>query len=206
MAKERPDDGVLLALDRGERVIIPTSRRRILFILTVAVTLGVLLAVLLALVVRGSIEQHGDWLLIATSLRVWAIAAVMIACLVLAPVGTVLRLRRSEALVLSRDGIALEQRGHLLPATVVTWSDIEGIELDNLRPGAPRFVTYRLTEEAAARRDMTRPHQRRRYLPKQLELTQRELHPLLVAAHERYGQPRGTAGPRRQRRPFHRHG
>ena len=187
MAKEPPADALLPALHRGERVVVPTSRRRILFILTVAVTLGVLLALLLGLVVHGSIEQQTDWRLIATSLRVWAIVIAMLACLVLVPVGVVLRLRRSEALVLSQEGLVLARRDHLLSGTVVSWSDIERIELQRLKPGAPSYVTYWLTEEAAARRGLTSPRQRQRFLWPHLALRPRKLHRVLIAAHERYG-------------------
>lgn len=187
LAKDPPVDALLPALDRGERVVIPTSRRRILFILTVAVTLGVLLALLLALVIHSSIEQHADWLLIATSLRVWAIVVAILVCLVLAPVGVALRLRRSETLVLSQQGLALARRDQLLPGTVASWSDIERIELQRLKPGAPSYVTYWLTEEAAAGRGVTSLRQRQRFLWPHLALKPRKLHRVLVAAHERYG-------------------
>ncbi|TSD58657.1 hypothetical protein [Aeromicrobium piscarium] len=198
MTNKRAAEETLAALDRGERVTIPTSRGRVLLTLILAMTIGASLALLLVVIIDSSSEPQSGRQAIAANLRVWAVGIAAVGCLTLAPVGAVLRLRRSELLVLSREGLALAQRGQLLPATVVTWADIERIELQRLKPGAPRFVTFRLTEEAAARHGMTSPHQRQRYLWKHLELSPRKLHPVLLAAHERYGQHRGAGGS-----PFH---
>src|SRR5699024_8274091 len=64
-------------------------------------SVGASLVVMLVFIIASSADQGVNWAVFAINLRIWAIIIGIIGCLVVAPVGVIVRLRRRESLVLS---------------------------------------------------------------------------------------------------------
>lgn len=189
IAMSRPPNtaAALHAMDRGRSVVVGTSSRRLVIILCIALATGAVLVGLAFLIVTSSLDQNVSWMLFAFNPRMWAIAIGLIGCLVVAPIVVAVRLRRADALVVSGAGLIESHRGVVLPATFVSWNEIERISLDTAtpRPG-PKYVVYYLTRGSVQRRGRTGPFARRIMLRTGFELSHRQLFELLSGAHTRY--------------------
>ncbi|MDA3646128.1 hypothetical protein LZ318_29770 [Saccharopolyspora indica] len=175
-------------LEHGRKVTVHASNGFIVRRLCLCIAVGVLLLGVLIMIVISTSHQGGSWVLLTLNLRVWALLAGIIGCLVLGPWALLRRPRRAVGLVLSRDGIAETSRGVILPDTLLAWNEIEEIEFERPRPLQPRILSFRLTDVAAHERGLHRPHQRRVPVETGFELSHRRLHPILVAAHVRFTQ------------------
>lgn len=118
---------VMRRLDRGQQVVIPSSNRQVLFGLLVALVIGIGLLAFFIYVVTATIEEGRSPWLIIINLRMWALVIGIVGCLVVAPIGVFVRLRRHESLVVSPTGVALARRDQVLPGTLLPWQDIEEI-------------------------------------------------------------------------------
>ncbi len=174
-------------MDRGRSVVVGTSSRKLIVILCLALVIGAVLVGLSVLIVSGSVERNVSWVLFAFNPRMWAFAIGIVGCLVVAPIVVAVRLRRADALVVSGAGLIESHRGVVLPATFVSWNEIERISLDTAtpRPG-PKYVVYYLTRDSVQRRGRTGLFARRITLRNGFEFSHRQLFELLTAAHARY--------------------
>ncbi|MGO2554834.1 MAG: hypothetical protein ACTH70_07335 [Brevibacterium aurantiacum] len=177
----------LHAMDRGRSVVVGTSSRKLIVILCLALVIGAVLVGLSVLIVSGSVERNVSWVLFAFNPRMWAFAIGIVGCLVVAPIAVGYRLRRADALVVSNAGLVESHRGSVLPASFVSWNEIERITLDTVtpRPG-PKYVIYYLTRDSVQRRGRTGLFARRITLRNGFEFSHRQLFELLTAAHARY--------------------
>ncbi|WP_133066675.1 hypothetical protein [Brevibacterium aurantiacum] len=177
----------LHAMDRGRSVVVGTSFRKLIVILCLALVIGAVLVGLSVLIVSGSVERNVSWVLFAFNPRMWAFAIGIVGCLVVAPIAVGYRLRRADALVVSNAGLVESHRGAVLPASFVSWNEIERITLDTVtpRPG-PKYVIYYLTRDSVQRRGRTGLFARRITLRNGFEFSHRQLFELLTAAHARY--------------------
>lgn len=187
MSRPPHTPAALHAMDRGRSIVVKSSTGKLVFGLCFALVIGALLVGLAFLIVESSLKANVSWVLFAVNLRLWALAIAIIGCLVLVPIGVTIRLRRADALVLSNTGLVESRRGTALPATFVSWNEIERVARDTAtaRPG-PKFAVYYLTPETAQRRGRTGPFARRIMLRNDYELRHRQLFELLSAAHARY--------------------
>ncbi|MGO1565210.1 MAG: hypothetical protein ACTHX5_10260, partial [Brevibacterium aurantiacum] len=174
-------------MDRGRSVVVGTSSRKLIVILCLALATGAVLVGLAFLIVTSSLDQNVSWMLFAFNPRMWAIAIGLIGCLVVAPIVVAVRLRRADALVVSNAGLVESHRGAVLPASFVSWNEIERITLCTVtpRPG-PKYVIYYLTRDSVQRRGRTGLFARRITLRNGFEFSHRQLFELLTAAHARY--------------------
>lgn len=92
---------VVRRLDRGQQVVIPSSIRHSLLLMLPVLVIGIGLLAFFILVVHATIEDGRSPWLIIINLRMWALAVGTIGCLVVAPIGLFVRMRRRESLVLS---------------------------------------------------------------------------------------------------------
>ncbi|MGO2027135.1 MAG: hypothetical protein ACTH28_01510, partial [Brevibacterium aurantiacum] len=188
-AMSRPPNtaAALHAMDRGRSVVVGTSSRKLIVILCLALVIGAVLVGLSVLIVSGSVERNVSWVLFAFNPRMWAFAIGIVGCLVVAPIAVGYRLRRADALVVSNAGLVESHRGAVLPASFVSWNEIERITLDTVtpRPG-PKYVIYYLTRDSVQRRGRTGLFARRITLRNGFEFSHRQLFELLTAAHARY--------------------
>lgn len=177
----------LHAMDRGRSVVVGTSSRKLIVILCLALVIGAVLVGLSVLIVSGSVERNVSWVLFAFNPRMWAFAIGIVGCLVVAPIAVGYRLRRADALVVSNAGLVESDRGAVLPASFVSWNEIERITLDTVtpRPG-PKYIIYYLTRDSVQRRGRTGLFARRITLRNGFEFSHRQLFELLTAAHARY--------------------
>ncbi|MGO2940786.1 MAG: hypothetical protein ACTIDO_00635 [Brevibacterium aurantiacum] len=177
----------LHAMDRGRSVVVGTSSRKLIVILCLALVIGAVLVGLSVLIVSGSVERNVSWVLFAFNPRMWAFAIGIVGCLVVAPIAVGYRLRRADALVVSNAGLVESHRGAVLPASFVSWIEIERITLCTVtpRPG-PKYVIYYLTRDSVQRRGRTGLFARRITLRNGFEFSHRQLFELLTAAHARY--------------------
>lgn len=177
----------LHAMDRGRSVVVGTSSRKLIVILCLALVIGAVLVGLSVLIVSGSVERNVSWVLFAFNPRMWAFAIGIVGCLVVAPIAVGYRLRRADALVVSNAGLVESHRGAVLPASFVSWNEIERITLDTVtpRPG-PKYVIYYLTRDSVQRRGRTGLFARRITLRNGFEFSHRQLFELLTATHARY--------------------
>lgn len=177
----------LHAMDRGRSVVVGTSSGKLIVILCLALVIGAVLVGLSVLIVSGSVERNVSWVLFAFNPRMWAFAIGIVGCLVVAPIAVGYRLRRADALVVSNAGLVESHRGAVLPASFVSWNEIERITLDTVtpRPG-PKYVIYYLTRDSVQRRGRTGLFARRITLRNGFEFSHRQLFELLTAAHARY--------------------
>lgn len=189
IAMSRPPNtaAALHAMDRGRSVVVGTSSRKLIVILCLALVIGAVLVGLSVLIVSGSVERNVSWVLFAFNPRMWAFAIGIVGCLVVAPIAVGYRLRRADALVVSNAGLVESCRGAVLPASFVSWNEIERITLDTVtpRPG-PKYVIYYLTRDSVQRRGRTGLFARRITLRNGFEFSHRQLFELLTAAHARY--------------------
>lgn len=189
IAMSRPPNtaAALHAMDRGRSVVVGTSSRKLIVILCLALVIGAVLVGLSVLIVSGSVERNVSWVLFAFNPRMWAFAIGIVGCLVVAPIAVGYRLRRADALVVSNAGLVESHRGAVLPASFVSWNEIERITLDTVtpRPG-PKYVIYYLTRDSVQRRGRTGLFARRITLRNGFEFSHRQLFELLTAAHARY--------------------
>lgn len=189
IAMSRPPNtaAALHAMDRGRSVVVGTSSRKLIVILCLALVIGAVLVGLSVLIVSGSVERNVSWVLFAFNPRMWALAIGIVGCLVVAPIAVGYRLRRADALVVSNAGLVESHRGAVLPASFVSWNEIERITLDTVtpRPG-PKYVIYYLTRDSVQRRGRTGLFARRITLRNGFEFSHRQLFELLTAAHARY--------------------
>ncbi|WP_346036119.1 hypothetical protein [Brevibacterium picturae] len=187
MSRPPNTTAALHAMDRGRSVVVGTSSRKLIVILFIALATGAVLVGLAVLIVSSSLERNVSWMLFAFNPRMWAITVGTIGCLVVAPIAVAFRLRRADALVVSSTGLVESHRGTVLPASFVSWNEIERITLDTAtpRPG-PKYVVYYLTRDSVQRRGRTGPFARRIMLRTGFELSHRRLFELLTAAHARY--------------------
>ncbi len=187
MSRPLNTTAALHAMDRGRSVVVGTSSRKLIVILFIALVIGAVLVGLSVLIVSGSVERNVSWVLFAFNPRMWAFAIGIIGCLVVAPIAIGYRLRRADALVVSNAGLVESHRGTLLPASFVSWNEIERITLDTVtpRPG-PKYVIYYLTRDSVQRRGRTGLFARRITLRTGFEFSHRQLFELLTAAHARY--------------------
>lgn len=187
MSRSPNTAAALHAMDRGRSVVVGTSSRKLIVILCLALVIGAVLVGLSVLIVSGSVERNVSWVLFAFNPRMWAIAIGIVGCLVVAPIAVGYRLRRADALVVSNAGLVESHRGAVLPASFVSWNEIERITLDTVtpRPG-PKYVIYYLTRDSVQRRGRTGLFARRITLRNGFEFSHRQLFELLTAAHARY--------------------
>ncbi|WP_039210464.1 hypothetical protein [Brevibacterium linens] len=184
---------VVRRLDRGQQIVIPSSNRQVLFGLLVALVIGIGLLAFFIYVVTATIEDgRSPWLIIINP-RMWALVIGIVGCLVVAPIGLFVRMRRRESLVLSPVGVALARRDQVLPGTLLPWQDIEAIVFEKAARRGPKAAAYILTEEATRRR-LGRGHHPRLLVRNGFVLSPRRLFPVLKAAHARFA-PR-LHGPR----------
>lgn len=176
---------VMRRLERGQTVFIPSSTRHIIFTLILALTLGTGLLVVFVWIVVGTISEGRSWWLIIANLRMWAFVVGIIGCLVVAPIGVMLRLHRREALVLSPAGVALARHGRVLPGTLLPWHDMKAVVFERAVSRGPKVLAYILTDDAT-RRLRGRGLNPRWTVRSGFVLTHRRLHPILVAAHARF--------------------
>jgi len=176
------------ALESGRDVTVGPSNRTIVLSLVVSFSVGAFLVVVLAIIIASSAEQGVHWAMFAINLRIWAIVIGIIGCLVVAPVGVIVRLRRRESIVLSPSGIALARRGELDPISLLPWTDIERIEFERRGAMTPRLLSYLLTEDAARRLGRSPIAPRLLAVRSGFKLNHRQLYPILVAAHGRFSQ------------------
>lgn len=139
---------VVRRLDRGQQVVIPSSNRQVLFGLLVALVIGIGLLAFFIYVVTATIEDGRSPWLIIINLRMWALVVGIVGCLVVAPIGLFVRMRRRESLVLSPAGVASARRDQVLPGTLLPWQDIQAIVLEKAVRRGPKVLAYILTEEA----------------------------------------------------------
>ncbi|SMX85782.1 hypothetical protein BAURA63_02266 [Brevibacterium aurantiacum] len=187
MSRSPNTAAALHAMDRGRSVVVGTSSRKLIVILCLALATGAVLVGLAFLIVTSSLDQNVSWMLFAFNPRMWAIAIGLIGCLVVAPIVVAVRLRRADALVVSNAGLVESHRGAVLPASFVSWNEIERITLCTVtpRPG-PKYVIYYLTRDSVQRRGRTGLFARRITLRNGFEFSHRQLFELLTAAHARY--------------------
>ncbi|MGO1326358.1 MAG: hypothetical protein ACTMH8_12585 [Brevibacterium aurantiacum] len=187
MSRSPNTAAALHAMDRGRSVVVGTSSRKLIVILCLALVIGAVLVGLSVLIVSGSVERNVSWVLFAFNPRMWAFAIGIVGCLVVAPIAVGYRLRRADALVVSNAGLVESHRGAVLPASFVSWNEIERITLDTVtpRPG-PKYVIYYLTRDSVQRRGRTGLFARRITLRNGFEFSHRQLFELLTAAHARY--------------------
>ncbi len=187
MSRSPNTAAALHAMDRGRSVVVGTSSRKLIVILCLALATGAVLVGLAFLIVSGSVERNVSWVLFAFNPRMWAFAIGIVGCLVVAPIAVGYRLRRADALVVSNAGLVESHRGAVLPASFVSWNEIERITLDTVtpRPG-PKYVIYYLTRDSVQRRGRTGLFARRITLRNGFEFSHRQLFELLTAAHARY--------------------
>ncbi|HJF76604.1 MAG TPA: hypothetical protein K8V63_07610 [Brevibacterium linens] len=176
---------VVRRLGRGQQVVIPSSNRQVLFGLLVALVIGIGLLAIFIYVVTATIKDGRSPWLIIINLRMWALVIGIVGCLVVAPIGLFVRMRRRESLVLSPVGVALARRGEVLPGTLLSWHNIEAIVFEEAARRGPRVATYILTEEATRRR-RGRRHNPRLLVRSGFVLSHRRLVPVLKAAHARF--------------------
>lgn len=176
---------VVHRLERGQQVVIPSSKHNVFTALAIAVTLGVGLLAFFVYIVAATLGDGGSPWVIVANLRMWAIVAGIIGCLVVAPIGVFVRLRRHESLVVSPTGVALARRGEVLPGTLLSWHNIEAIVFEEAARRGPSVATYILTEEATRRR-RGRRHNPRLLVRSGFVLSHRRLVPVLKAAHARF--------------------
>lgn len=188
MPKHLSTASVMSALESGRNVTMSSSNRMIVLILVVSLSGGAFLVVALAFIIASSADQGVNWVMIAINQRIWAIIIGVIGCLVVAPVGVIIRLRRRESIVFSPSGIAVARRGELAPNSLLPWTDIERIELERRRAMTPRILSYLLTEDAARRLGRSRTAPRLLAVRSGFELNHRQLHPIHVAAHGRFSE------------------
>lgn len=176
---------VVRRLDRGQQVVIPTSNRSVVFVLLLALVIGIGLLVFFVFIVTATIQDgRSPWVIVA-NLRMWAIVAGIIGCLVVAPIGVFVRMSRRESLNLSPAGVALARRGEVLPGTLLQWRDIEAIVFERAVHLGPKVLAYMLTEEAT-RRLIERGRNPRVHVRSGFVLSHRRLFPVLTAAHARF--------------------
>ncbi|MGO2641671.1 hypothetical protein [Brevibacterium aurantiacum] len=187
MSRSPNTAAALHAMDRGRSVVVGTSSRKLIVILCLALVIGAVLVGLSVLIVSGSVERNVSWVLFAFNPRMWAFAIGIVGCLVVAPIAVGYRLRRADALVVSNAGLVESHRGAVLPASFVSWNEIERITLCTVtpRPG-PKYVIYYLTRDSVQRRGRTGLFARRITLRNGFEFSHRQLFELLTAAHARY--------------------
>ncbi|RCS90701.1 hypothetical protein [Brevibacterium aurantiacum] len=187
MSRSPNTAAALHAMDRGRSVVVGTSSRKLIVILCLALATGAVLVGLAFLIVTSSLDQNVSWVLFAFNPRMWAFAIGIVGCLVVAPIAVGYRLRRADALVVSNAGLVESHRGAVLPASFVSWNEIERITLDTVtpRPG-PKYVIYYLTRDSVQRRGRTGLFARRITLRNGFEFSHRQLFELLTAAHARY--------------------
>lgn len=188
MPKHLSTASVTSALESGRDVTVGSSNRAIVLTLVVSLGVGAFLVVALAFIIASSADRGVSWVMFAINLRIWAIIIGIIGCLVVAPTGVIVRLRRRESIVLSSSGIALARRGELAPNSLLPWTDIERIEFERRRAMTPRVLSYLLTEDAARRLGRYRTAPRLLAVRSGFELNHRQLYPILVAAHGRFSQ------------------
>lgn len=186
MPKHLSTASAMSALESGSDVSVGSSKRTIALTLVVALSVGAFLVVALALIIASSADRGVDWVMLAVNLRIWAMIIGIVGCLIVAPVGVIVSLRRRESIVLSPSGIALGRRGELVPHTLLPWTDIERIEFERRRAMTPRILSYLLTEDAARRLGRSRSASRMLAVRSGFELNHRQLYPILVAAHGRF--------------------
>ncbi|WP_166971122.1 hypothetical protein [Brevibacterium atlanticum] len=185
MPEDLSPAAVMRRLERGQSVFIPSSTRHIVLTLFLALIIGFGLLVAFIWITAGTISEGRSWWLIIANLRMWAFVVGIIGCLVVAPIGVVLRLRRREALVLSPAGVALARHGRVLPGTLLPWHDISEVVFERAVSRGPKVLAYILTEEAT-RRLRGRGLNPRIVVRSGFVLNHRRLHPILVAAHARF--------------------
>ncbi|AZL05526.1 hypothetical protein [Brevibacterium aurantiacum] len=187
MSRSPNTAAALHAMDRGRSVVVGTSSRKLIVILCLALATGAVLVGLAFLIVTSSLDQNVSWMLFAFNPRMWAFAIGIVGCLVVAPIAVGYRLRRADALVVSNAGLVESHRGAVLPASFVSWNEIERITLDTVtpRPG-PKYVIYYLTRDSVQRRGRTGLFARRITLRNGFEFSHKQLFELLTAAHARY--------------------
>lgn len=190
MSRALTPAAVIHRLDHGGSLILPASKRFSTLILVLALVTGLFLLGLFILMVRGGIDEGTSWALYVFNLRVWAIVAAILGCLVLAPIAVVIGRVRSPALVLTRDGIVETRRGVALPQTFLPWQEIDGFvyaKPDVPKPWAlPRTLRYVLTPAGALRCGLQDPNRRELQLRYGFALSHRRLFSLFAAAHARY--------------------
>ncbi|WP_210605190.1 hypothetical protein [Brevibacterium oceani] len=145
---------VLRRLERGQSVIIPSSTRHIVLTLILALVIGVGLLIAFVWIVAATISEGRSWWLVIANLRMWVFVVGIIGCLVVAPIGVVLRLRRREALVVSPAGVALARRGRVVPGTLLPWHDMKAIVYERAASRGPKVLglhPHRGGDPAAAR-------------------------------------------------------
>ncbi|WP_181275663.1 hypothetical protein [Brevibacterium oceani] len=176
---------VLRRLERGQSVFIPSSIRHIVFTLIFALVIGVGLLIAFVWIVAATISEGRSWWLVIANLRMWAFVVGIVGCLLVAPIGVALRLRRREALVLSPAGVALARHGRVVPGTLLPWHDMEAVVYERAVSRGPKVLAYILTEEAT-RRLRGRGLNPRWMVRSGFVLSHRRLHPILAAAHARF--------------------
>lgn len=177
---------VVHRLDRGQHVVIPSSIRHSLLLLLPALVIGLGLLAFFVFVVTATIDDGRNPWLIIINLRVWALVVGIVGCLVVAPIGLLVRMRRRESLVLSPIGVASARHGQVLTGTLLPWHDIEAIVFEKAARRGPKVAAYVLTEEATRER-LGRGHNPRLLVRNGFVLSPRRLFPVLKAAHARFG-------------------
>ncbi|UVI37491.1 hypothetical protein [Brevibacterium spongiae] len=185
MLEDLSPAAVVRRLDRGQQVTIPSSTRHIIFTLAVALIVGLGLLAAFVWIVTATISDGRSWWLIIVNLRMWAFVIGIIGCLIVAPIGVVMRLRRRESLVLSPTGVALARNGRILPTTLLPWHDIDAVVFERAVSRGPKVLAYILTEEAT-RRLRGRSLNPRQIVRNGFALSHRRLYPVLKAAHDRF--------------------
>ena len=176
---------VVRRLERGQQVVIPSSKRNVFTALAIAVPLGIGLLAFFVYIVTAALGDGGSPWVIVANLRMWAIVAGIIGCLVVAPIGVFVRLRGHESLVVSPTGVASARRGEVLPGTLLPWHDIESVVFESAVSPGPKVLAYMLTEEAT-RRLIGRGRNPRVLVRSGFVLSHRRLYPVLRAAHARF--------------------
>lgn len=191
MSRQVTPEEVVTRLDAGHTVTIAMSRTKLAVGLIASIFIGVFLVALLVLMITSSLEQGTSWRSIAVHPVVLACLVAAPACLLLAPLAQIIRMRRLDNLVLTRAGIAQERRGLKLPGSFLPWSDIEDITFETLsRHGrlsaSPKYVTYHFSPEVIAHRGLRGMRPDIGIVQSGYEIRPRLLFELLSAAHARY--------------------
>jgi hypothetical protein len=188
MPEDLSPAAVVSALERGRSVSVPSSTRHFIFTLVLALIVGFGLFAAFVWIVTATIIDGRSWWVIIANLRMWAFVAGIVGCLIVAPIGVVIRLCRREALVISPAGVTLARNGQLLPATFLPWHDVEAVVFERAVSRGPKVLAYILTDEAT-RRIRRRGHNPLLLVRSGFVLSHRRLFPVLQAAHARFRAP-----------------
>lgn len=188
-------------LDAGHPVRIPVSRTKVLCLTAVGIVAGIGLAALLAFFVQHALDT-GEWVTVLLHPVTWACVIGVVGCLVLLPLATVLRLSRSDVLVVTREGLTEVWGPNGAHRAAIPWNDITQVTTARIggigfHPGR-RVVTYTVTPQTRERieRECTAAGQRPPWVHRtqpgvvllrgQYAQGPKRLAELLSTAHQRY--------------------